>query len=154
MKGNFSSWFVTHPKITWSLVFLYMLIIFILSSFPYIEQPIRVYYVYNFIITFIEHVIEYSILGLLLFFGFLSRNIDNNGKTLNIALLAILVSTIYGITDEIHQIFVPGRNCDIIDVIADLIGSCIGVFIGKLLSNQIQTQFPCKFNCLSEFIHV
>ncbi|MCK5081916.1 MAG: VanZ family protein, partial [Candidatus Omnitrophica bacterium] len=34
----------------------------------------------------------------------------------------------YGISDEIHQSFVPGRNAGIIDIIADTIGGAAGGF--------------------------
>jgi VanZ family protein len=41
-------------------------------------------------------------------------------------LLAIVISTLYGVSDEYHQRFVPGRSFDVLDMVADLIGSVIG----------------------------
>jgi VanZ family protein len=39
---------------------------------------------------------------------------------------AVLISTMYGISDEYHQLFVPGRSFDRLDMVADLIGSMLG----------------------------
>jgi VanZ family protein len=39
---------------------------------------------------------------------------------------AILISSLYGVSDEYHQLFVPGRNFDRLDIIADAIGSVLG----------------------------
>jgi VanZ family protein len=48
-------------------------------------------------------------------------------------LLSISVSTAYGISDEIHQYFVPCRTADVMDALADMVGSCIGVMLYFLL---------------------
>jgi VanZ family protein len=39
---------------------------------------------------------------------------------------AILISTLYGVSDEYHQMFVPGRTFDVLDMVADAIGSIAG----------------------------
>jgi VanZ family protein len=39
----------------------------------------------------------------------------------------------YAITDEIHQIFVPGRDGIVFDVIIDTFGAIFGLEICKLL---------------------
>lgn len=39
---------------------------------------------------------------------------------------AILISSLYGVSDEYHQLFVPGRSFDVLDIAADAIGSVIG----------------------------
>ena len=39
---------------------------------------------------------------------------------------AILISTLYGVSDEYHQMFVPGRSFDVLDMVADAIGSTAG----------------------------
>jgi len=38
-------------------------------------------------------------------------------------------ATLYGITDEIHQRFVPGRMYDVVDMVADAIGAVIAVVV-------------------------
>ena len=42
------------------------------------------------------------------------------------ALVAILISSLYGVTDEYHQLFVPGRTFDVLDMAADAFGSVVG----------------------------
>jgi VanZ family protein len=39
---------------------------------------------------------------------------------------AIAISSLYGVSDEYHQWFVPGRNFERLDMIADTIGSVLG----------------------------
>ena len=45
---------------------------------------------------------------------------DATGRAL---LAGILVATVYGATDELHQAFVPGRQSDVLDLAADAIGA-------------------------------
>ena len=39
---------------------------------------------------------------------------------------AIALAAAYGVTDEVHQAFVPGRDADAFDWIADAVGSALG----------------------------
>jgi VanZ family protein len=39
---------------------------------------------------------------------------------------AIVISTVYGVSDEFHQRFVPGRSFDVLDMAADALGSVVG----------------------------
>jgi VanZ family protein len=50
-----------------------------------------------------------------------------NGVTLRAAIFAVLFASFYGITDEFHQWFVPGRTADVYDWVADTIGASVGV---------------------------
>ena len=44
---------------------------------------------------------------------------------------------LYGLSDEIHQYFVPGRVCDILDLAADVTGGTIALITHRhLLSNR------------------
>jgi VanZ family protein len=47
---------------------------------------------------------------------------------------AIVLATLYGATDEFHQLFVPGRSADRYDVLADCVGATMGTAIGWLAS--------------------
>lgn len=37
----------------------------------------------------------------------------------------IVFAVLYGISDEIHQLFVPSRSCDMMDALADLMGAAM-----------------------------
>jgi VanZ family protein len=45
---------------------------------------------------------------------------------LKTALWAAGIASAYGIIDEVHQYFVPGRDCNLWDWIADTLGAAIG----------------------------
>ena len=40
--------------------------------------------------------------------------------------LAVLLASAYGATDELHQLFVPGRSADVRDWAADVVGATAG----------------------------
>lgn len=71
------------------------------------------------------HATEYALLSIL-FFGALVKDAKAKKKT---GLLAIGFTTIYAISDEIHQWFIPGRNCHIRDVLIDTAGAVLGIAI-------------------------
>jgi VanZ family protein len=42
---------------------------------------------------------------------------------------AVLLSGLYGVTDEFHQAFVPGRGAAALDVGIDTLGAALGVWL-------------------------
>ncbi len=52
-------------------------------------------------------------------------------------LIAFGVAILYGITDEWHQSFVPGRTPDIWDLVVDAIGATIGIAFAIGLAHLI-----------------
>lgn len=51
------------------------------------------------------------------------------GHFLLLALLAVLFCTLFGLTDEWHQSFVPGRDASIYDWLADTVGAILMVVV-------------------------
>lgn len=47
--------------------------------------------------------------------------------TVRVALGAMLIAMAYGMSDEVHQLFVPGRMADVYDLYADATGAALGV---------------------------
>lgn len=43
--------------------------------------------------------------------------------------LAILIASVYGVTDELHQYFVPMRSCDPTDWLVDTVAGAVGAAI-------------------------
>lgn len=72
----------------------------------------------------LAHLTEYFILGVLMFLTLNSYNIK-------IIYIVILLCFLYAVSDEIHQLFVIGRDGNIIDVLIDTLGSTLGVFLVK-----------------------
>ncbi len=70
--------------------------------------------------------------------GFLVVNLIKDYKKLNIKiiLLCILFCLLYAVSDEIHQYFVDGRSCQIIDVFIDTVGSSLGGLFYYLLYSK------------------
>jgi len=105
----------------WFPIIVYCLFIFIQSSYPSPDQLPHVTHLDKLL-----HVIAYACLGALLLRAFNSVRIQNKPKL--IIALSILLSSLYGISDEIHQHFVPYRNADVVDAFMDIIGSVAGVY--------------------------
>lgn len=51
---------------------------------------------------------------------------------------AWIIGTIYASTDELHQYFVPGRSCELKDVLIDSSGVITGIIIVILISYAIK----------------
>ena len=78
------------------------------------------------------HIIEYTILSFLLYRALVKSKFKKNSF-----LLAILISVFYGLTDEVHQIFVVGRYFDFLDLILDGIGASLMQVLIKIKNKII-----------------
>ena len=67
------------------------------------------------------HFFLYFVLGILIINLFKSFELFNY-KTI---LLAILLCFLYACSDEIHQLFIKGRSCEVRDILIDTIGSLL-----------------------------
>jgi len=71
------------------------------------------------------HTIGYALLGALLLRALAGGRLS--GVTWGRAVAAVVLATLYGVSDEFHQAFVPGRSADRFDVLADGIGATVAV---------------------------
>lgn len=74
------------------------------------------------------HFIGYALLGALSLLGAGAR-----GRVRHL-LTAWLAAALYGVADELHQGFVPGRSASSADVLADWVGAAAGVAVLALVS--------------------
>ena len=100
-----------------------------LSTVPgFEEQPeevkVNIIEKLQFIVRKSAHFIGYMILGILA--SGLILQYENINKKYP---LAFLICVIYAISDEIHQLFVPGRAGQVRDVLIDSAGSLLGIII-------------------------
>lgn len=103
------------PLSRWILVVLYAALIFYLSSGPItVDLPGS---------DKLYHIVEYGMLSFLLY-NALSSSFKKE-RPWKIALLAIILTLLYGVSDEFHQLFVPSRSADPYDVVADASGAII-----------------------------
>lgn len=105
----------------WLPPILWMGFIFFLSS----NQRVSITHTYSvdFLIFKTSHMIEYSILYFLLFRGFYS--IKNKQASRNKLLVSLIISILFSISDEIHQLFTPTREGTLRDVLIDTTGILI-----------------------------
>jgi VanZ family protein len=106
----------------WLPLVAYCLAIYIQSDYPSPER----------IPTFafsdkILHFLAYGLLAILFFRAYATLPLKDRINMM--ILLSIGSATLFGISDEIHQYFVPFRQADILDAIANAIGSICGVII-------------------------
>lgn len=69
------------------------------------------------------HVVTYAVLAVLLLYA-VSGYATIRARTY---VLVLLVAVGYGISDELHQSFVPGRQATVFDVIADAAGAVLAL---------------------------
>ena len=69
------------------------------------------------------HFLVYLVLGLLVARA-LAKSRQLNRLTL---LSALLVCVLYAVSDEVHQLYVPGRSGQVSDVLLDSAGSAVGI---------------------------
>ena len=74
------------------------------------------------------HSLEYLILGVLTINLLIQTQVKENKM-----IITILFCFIYAATDEIHQLFIPGRTFEYFDILMDMVGTLIGTFITKLI---------------------
>lgn len=110
--------FEKHFKVSLTITFLIALLIFYLSSLSFEGTSVGFgwkTYVYHFFVFF------------LLAFFLLPGVVQ--GKNKNLIFISIILAVLYCISDEIHQLFVPGRNFSFSDVMVNSAGILLASLI-------------------------
>jgi len=114
------------------LVLLWMGVLFWLSSQPGIDVPMlfpgqdKVF-----------HAGVYGILGIFVLGAMRPGAAGYAGKQI---LTSIVIASLYGISDEFHQSFVPGRTPDVLDWVADTTGALLAIVLLARLARGVRGQ--------------
>lgn len=73
------------------------------------------------VLSSIAHFCEYTVFGALL-----ANALRCHMPLRRACLVAIACASLYGVSDEFHQLFVPGRMCDPVDWMVDTAGATFG----------------------------
>lgn len=80
---------------------------------------------FNFFVRKAAHFFAYFVLGVLAFHAFLKSGV-RGWRTVSCALI---LSVLYAISDEVHQLFVAGRGGQVRDVLIDSAGVIVGILL-------------------------
>ncbi|MEW6248335.1 MAG: VanZ family protein [Nitrospirota bacterium] len=116
----------------WAPPLAYATLIFALSSVSHPEETLP-----SFLTELGDktlHLAEYGVLGALCYRAFrYAAGVRGARYSLT---LAILAAALYGVTDEVHQAFVPLREASAWDWLADTVGATVGVIGWRYLSED------------------
>src|SRR5262249_36774903 len=105
----------------WLPLLLWAALVFAVSSLHGSSFPKSVLFDYDKLL----HGAEYAAGGLL-------AALAPGAPTWQLAFLAAALVALYGASDELHQLFVPGRSCDVRDWIADAAGGTLGAVLWRI----------------------
>jgi VanZ family protein len=81
-----------------------------------------------------SHFLIYLFLGMLLSFTMGGSGVHKKRSRV----IALLICVLFAASDEIHQIFVPGRGPGILDVGIDCVGAITGIMIYAVVAKLLQ----------------
>lgn len=113
----------TRRTLRWTAAIAWAAVIFVVSAMPGSNLP-GGYSVQ-------AHFLEYAALAALLF-GALT--LDRPAR--QALVLAVLIASLYGVSDEWHQSFVPLRTPDPMDWLVDTLGAVVGATAAHLLTKR------------------
>lgn len=149
----------TKALIAWAVVLFWMALIFYFSSQPAQESNKLSLGLTGMLLKWLQHLSDFAISvginpGWINQYNVIIRKLAHTSVFFVLAILvqnafnqsrikgrfaiiySLLFCALYACTDEIHQLFVPGRACMVIDVIIDSTGAALGLgfwLIGRWL---------------------
>ncbi len=118
--------------LVWLPWMLYAGLIFFLSSIPGDDFP-RITFLKGILPDFIadhpDKIVHMGLYAVMAWLAFRAMTSRPPVRIFKVMLLAVLLSSAYGATDEWHQSFVPHRSCDVFDWVADTVGATLGVTV-------------------------
>lgn len=114
-----------------------MLTLWLLSSRSTLPMPANI-----FGLDKLAHFVAYGILALTLGLWFPQRHWRE--APLRTMLLIITIASVYGLVDEVHQSFVPGRHASVFDWLADTLGATLvaGIHYMVIRHTELKKRAP------------
>jgi VanZ family protein len=78
-----------------------------------------------------QHLLAYFVLAAAIALWFSREKWRRPG--LRLPLVTAALGSLYGVIDEVHQYFVPGRDCNVWDWLADTLGAILAAIVVKLV---------------------
>lgn len=85
----------------------------------------------------IFHLIAYFFYGITIQFALIS---EENYKRISFIWKIILIGSLFGLSDEIHQYFIKGRSAEFLDWLADTLGVTLSLLFKNLIFNIKHTK--------------
>ena len=120
---------------------IWLIVIFIESSFPSSAYP----EVNIFQADKIVHLGIYGLLGLLCYISLIHQNKIQTFYN-HPYIWTIILCSFYGASDEFHQLFVPGRDCEFFDWVGDTVGAILAVLVIKYFLEKRMKIFKVMVN--------
>lgn len=116
----------------WGPVCLYAGLIFLGSSVS--NPPEALSSVLEKVSDKVVHLFEYALLGAL---GYRAcRHAAGAWVARHAVMVAVAGCALYGLSDEVHQLFVPFRQGDPLDLVADSVGATLGAWSWRFLERR------------------
>lgn len=131
MKYNPRMWSLNSTIRYWGPAFLMMVAIFIFSSIPSAGMPNFGFM--DFLVKKGGHALGYGLLALAYLRGLKGESSTIDSRQL---FVAWILATLYSISDEYHQSFVPGRYPAVTDVMIDAIGAMLALTLSARYNKQ------------------
>lgn len=110
------------------LALAWMALLFYLSNQPSLETP-TLFSGQDKVL----HAAVYALLGVLLL---AAQPRQAQGYSWQQVGISVLIASLYGLSDEIHQYFIPGRSSEVLDWVADSAGALIAASLLAWLSRK------------------
>ena len=111
------------------LAVVWMGMLFWLSHQPSIDAPM--------LFPGQDKVFHASVYGILGFFLLGAMRPATAGYTRDQIRTSVIIASLYGISDEFHQAFVPGRSPDVLDWLADTTGALLAAILLARLTRAL-----------------
>ena len=93
----------------------------------------------------VVHLSIYALLGALVARSLTMASSAPVVSAVRLTAWAALLATGYGVTDELHQLFVPGRRFELADLAADALGALLGALVmARVCARRATASLPSR----------